>query len=160
LEEVFQAFGDKRINIEIKQKQPSIVEPLLDLIQRSNVSTDNLLIAAFSTAVLKEFRAKCKERKLQIATSASTWEWVKFYFGSYLLRLHYKPPAEFIQMAERVPVLRFWLLSRGLVRRAHQFGLKLHAWTVNDPADMQRAIDSGVDAIVTDFPGRLRAILK
>jgi len=159
LAEVFQAFGDKRMNIEIKQRRPPIVEPLLDLIQASQVSTDNLLIAAFSTSVLKEFRAKCKERNLQIATSASTWEWLKFYFGSYLLRLHYRPPAEAIQMAERVPVLRFWLLTRGLVRRAHEFGLKVHAWTVNDPADMQRALDNGVDGIVTDFPGRLRAIL-
>jgi glycerophosphoryl diester phosphodiesterase len=159
LREVFEAFGDKRMNIEIKQKRPSIVEPLLDLIEESKVSTANLLIASFHTSVLKQFRAKCKQRNLQIATSASTWEWVKFYFAGYLFRLHYKPPAEVIQMAERLPVLRFWLLTRGLVRRAHQFGLKVHAWTVNDTADMQRAIVSGVDGIVTDFPGRLQAIL-
>ena len=160
LREVFEAFGDKRMNIEIKQKRPSIVEPMLDLIEELKVSADNLLIASFYTDVLKEFRAKCKERNLQIATSASTLEWLKFYFAGYLLRLHYKPPVQVIQMAERIPVLRIWLLTRGLVRRAHEFGLKVHAWTVNDPADMQRAIVNGVDGIVTDFPGRLRAILS
>jgi glycerophosphoryl diester phosphodiesterase len=33
-------------------------------------------------------------------------------------------------------------------------------WTVNDPAEMASLIDIGVDAIVTDYPDRLHAVLK
>jgi glycerophosphoryl diester phosphodiesterase len=84
---------------------------------------------------------------------------MRFYFGSYLLHLHYKPPVEALQMAERLPVLRFWLLSRGFIRKAHDAGLKVHAWTVDNPVDMQRAIVNGIDGIITDFPGPLRAIM-
>jgi glycerophosphoryl diester phosphodiesterase len=62
-------------------------------------------------------------------------------------------------MAERLPVVRFWLLSPGFIRKAHNTGLKVHAWTVDDPDDMKRAIANGVDGIITNFPTRLRAIV-
>jgi len=32
-------------------------------------------------------------------------------------------------------------------------------WTVNDPADMRRLIDWGVDGIITDYPDRLREVM-
>jgi glycerophosphoryl diester phosphodiesterase len=159
LENVFQRFKDRRMNIEIKQERPSIVKPLLDLIQEFQVPAKNLLIASFHTGVLKEFRKECVQRGLPIATSASTLEWMRFYFGSYLLHLHYVPPVEALQMAERLPVLRLWLLSRGFIQKAHDAGLKVHAWSVDDPVDMQRAIANGIDGIITDFPSRLRAIV-
>ena len=62
-------------------------------------------------------------------------------------------------MAERLPVLRFWLLSRRFIQKAHNVGLKVHAWTIDDPDDMKRAIASGVDGIITDCPSRLIALL-
>ena len=159
LEDVLKEFKDHRMNIEIKQKHPSIVKPFLDAIERSRVPVANLLIASLYTFVLKEFRKESKRRNLQIATSASTWEWLRFYAGNYLLHLPYRPPAEAIQMAERLPVVRFWLLSRRFIQKAHDAGLKIHAWTVDDPKDMGRAIVNGVDGIITDFPSTLRAIL-
>jgi glycerophosphoryl diester phosphodiesterase len=159
LEDVFKVFKDHRMNIEIKQKRPSLVKPLLDLVEKYGVPAENLLIASFYTSVLKEFRKECELRKLPIATSASTWEWVRFYFGSYVFGLGYRPPAEALQLRERLPVIRFWLLSQRFIGKAHRVGLKVHAWTVDNPDDMQRAIINGVDGIITDFPGPLRAIL-
>jgi glycerophosphoryl diester phosphodiesterase len=44
------------------------------------------------------------------------------------------------------------------VARAHRRHLKVFAWTVDDPVTMRRMIATGVDGIVTDRPGRLRAI--
>ena len=32
-------------------------------------------------------------------------------------------------------------------------------WTVNDPPDMERLIDWGVDGIITDYPDRLRDVI-
>lgn len=45
------------------------------------------------------------------------------------------------------------------VRRAHHYGYRLHAWTINDPARMSRLIDLGVDGIITDRPDRLAALI-
>lgn len=160
LEDVLNEFKDHRMNIEIKQKRSSIVKPFLDTIERSKMPAENLLIASFHTAVLKEFRKECKQRNLQIATSASTWEWVRFYLGSYLLHIPYRPPTDVLQMTERLPVVRLWLLSQRFIQKAHDAGLKVHAWTVDDPADMQRAIRNGVDGIITNFPSRLAKIVN
>ena len=46
-----------------------------------------------------------------------------------------------------------------LVRRAHRAGLKVISWTVDDPATMRSLIAAGVDGIITDYPGRLRAVM-
>jgi glycerophosphoryl diester phosphodiesterase len=48
--------------------------------------------------------------------------------------------------------------SRRFIRRAHQAGMKVVVWTVNQPGAMRRKISDGVDGIVTDYPARLAEI--
>jgi glycerophosphoryl diester phosphodiesterase len=50
-------------------------------------------------------------------------------------------------------------LTEALVKEAHGLGLKVLPWTVNDPADMQRVIDWGVDGMITDRPDRVRDVM-
>lgn len=45
----------------------------------------------------------------------------------------------------RVPIV-----TPRLIENAHRHGVEVHVWTVNDPADMQRLLDAGVDGLVTD----------
>ena len=51
-------------------------------------------------------------------------------------------------------------LTLALVKQAQALGLQVHPWTINEPADMQRLLDWGVDGIITDYPDRLRAVLQ
>ena len=53
-----------------------------------------------------------------------------------------------IQIPERRG--RFRVLTPRLIRAAHDRGVEVHVWTVNDPADMRRLVSLGVDGIVTD----------
>ncbi|HEX9686167.1 MAG TPA: glycerophosphodiester phosphodiesterase [Burkholderiales bacterium] len=46
--------------------------------------------------------------------------------------------------------------TREQVRDAQSMGLKVVVWTVNDPADMRRMIEWGVDGIISDRPDLLR----
>ena len=46
------------------------------------------------------------------------------------------------------------------VARAKELGLCVAVWTVNEPDDIDRMIDLHVDAIVTDYPGRLQRRLS
>ncbi|MFO1324547.1 MAG: glycerophosphodiester phosphodiesterase [Burkholderiales bacterium] len=55
----------------------------------------------------------------------------------------------------------FWRnLTPALVAEAHELGLTVFAWTVNDPADMAQLIDWRVDGIITDYPDRLRTVMQ
>lgn len=54
----------------------------------------------------------------------------------------------------RVPVFR-----DDLVARAHDAGLRVLVWTVNDSDTMHRLLDHGVDGIITDRPDLLREVL-
>jgi glycerophosphoryl diester phosphodiesterase len=50
-------------------------------------------------------------------------------------------------------------LTPDQVQRAHDQGLEVVVWTANDPDDMHRLIDLGVDGIITDYPDRLRQVM-
>lgn len=45
------------------------------------------------------------------------------------------------------------------IRTARAAGQDVYVWTVNDPAEIVAAVDSGVDGIITDEPLQVRAVL-
>ena len=51
------------------------------------------------------------------------------------------------------------IVTRGFIRRCHRDGIGVFVWTVNQPGDMRRLLDWGVDGMVSDAPGRLRRVL-
>ncbi len=70
-----------------------------------------------------------------------------------------RPPRGFTLLARALgavavhPQLRF--TTRAVVERAHEAGLKVHVYTVNEPRDIERMREFGVDAVFTDFPERV-----
>lgn len=52
------------------------------------------------------------------------------------------------------------LLTPDNIAQAHELGLKVVPWTVNDPADMARLMDWGVDGLITDYPWQLRQLMQ
>ena len=44
--------------------------------------------------------------------------------------------------------------------RAKDLGLCVAVWTVNEPDDIDAMIDLHVDAIITDYPGRVQRRLS
>ena len=62
----------------------------------------------------------------------------------------------------QIPVRRRFvpLAERRLLSCAHEFGLPVHVWTVNDPGQMHDLLELGVDGIVSDDIVALRAVLR
>jgi glycerophosphoryl diester phosphodiesterase len=57
-------------------------------------------------------------------------------------------------------ILPHWAIaSRGFIRRAHEHSIRVFAWTVDQPAQMERKIADGVDGIITNYPARLAEVL-
>jgi glycerophosphoryl diester phosphodiesterase len=50
-------------------------------------------------------------------------------------------------------------LTPDIIDEAHQHGFSLWTWTVNQPDDMRRMIEMGVDAIMTDHADVLRGVV-
>ncbi len=50
-------------------------------------------------------------------------------------------------------------LNAALLKRARELGLSVVVWTVNEPADIQKMLDLGVDGIISDRPDRVRTAL-
>ena len=46
------------------------------------------------------------------------------------------------------------------VEEAHDLGLVVKVWTVNEEVRMEALVDMGVDGIITDYPDRLRRVLE
>jgi len=53
----------------------------------------------------------------------------------------------------------FGSVTRERVAEARALGLAVLPWTVNDPADMARLIDWGVEGLITDYPDRARKVM-
>ncbi|TDD30443.1 glycerophosphodiester phosphodiesterase [Kribbella turkmenica] len=51
-------------------------------------------------------------------------------------------------------------VTEDMVESAHEAGMKVVPWTVDDPATMRSLIDKGVDGIITDYPDRLRDVVR
>lgn len=54
----------------------------------------------------------------------------------------------------------YQFVSKKLVRKCHEKGIKLIPWTVNDVSAMRAMIHCGVDGIITDYPNRIAEVAK
>ncbi len=51
------------------------------------------------------------------------------------------------------------LITETFIQRVHSMGKVIHAWTINEPEEMNRLLDLGVDGIMTDKPQILKDVL-
>jgi glycerophosphoryl diester phosphodiesterase len=154
LREVFQAFPEVRMNVEMKQADIAIVEKLGSLIDEFD-RRETTLIASFDSDLMKEFRKKY----LRAATSGVRSEIKAFYiFAKLYLGFLFSSPAEAFQVSEWDGDVH--VITSGFVWEAHRRNIRIHVWTVNDKEQMLELILKGVDGIITDRPDLLLEVLK
>ena len=114
------------------------------------------LLTAESGALMQELHEHLDETGLPTARGASAAD-VLAFVRSALDAV--APPAG--PMALQVPAEFNGapLVTREFVAHAHRHDVQVHVWTVNQPDEMQRLLDLGVDGLVTDFPGRMAKLL-
>jgi glycerophosphoryl diester phosphodiesterase len=153
--EVFETFPDLWINIDIKQETPSLVKAFADLICQHNVA-ERLCVGSFSNQTVADFRRACPE----VARTASHAE-VRRWFVLSKLRLDrfYWGNGHVLQIPEIDEDSGLRLVTPRSVQAAHRNNIAVHVWTVNEPDDMQRLIDLGVDGIISDFPDQALRLL-
>ncbi len=119
-----------------------------------HVSADGV-VYAFHDAHLGRLRALCPDA----ARSGGPLEIAALKLGPtrWVRRLAARRGVHCVQ----VPVRRgpITVVTPRFVRRAHETGLQVHVWTVDDPDEMRMLLEIGVDGIVTDRPDVLRDVL-
>ncbi len=158
MQEVFERYPDTPFLIEIKQSEPSIVDHFVEVVREFGVE-DKMNGAAFNSAVLQELRAAAPE----IATSLGEQETLVFWGKAFdPIDPDYEPPGEFLQVpiSYELGGIDREVLHDGFVPRAHELGMYVHVWTINDEEEMRWLIeDRGVDGILTDDPPLLTKVI-
>lgn len=159
LEEMFQRYPNMRMNIEIKQETPSMVRPFCQLIRDYNME-EKILVATFHKATMEEFRETCP----QVITSMVEPE-IQLFFGLntvFLGALFQAPGTAFqVPRTSSLPLIgEVDVITERFVRVAHSHNIQVHAWTINETAEMERLIGLGVDGIITDRPDLLLEVTR
>ncbi len=151
LEELVKTWEDLRINID--PKSDGAVGPLLDVLRRT-AAWDRVCVGSFSGRRLKRMRDEAGDR---LCTSMGPGEVMRLRLASYRL-----PSGGFsadcVQVAPRHYGIR--VIDGAFLRAAHARGLPVHVWTINAETEMERLLDAGVDAIMTDEAELLKEVLE
>jgi len=149
--------GRTTLLLEIKDGSPyhhGIERHIIDLINEYKAH-DWCIVQSFNDGVLKNFRElpnlhsdvqKLFEAFIPVAP---------FYGGS---RFSYKR-IERYDFAKEINI-NYRYVNPRVVRKVHQMGKKVNVWTVNEPQNLKKYVEMGVDGIITDFPNRLKEILS
>ena len=147
LTDLLEAFPDAMVNIDCKTD--AAVEPLVSVL-RSTGSTERVCLGTFSHSRMKRLRAALPG----VCTSASPPEVVRWVSGVPVARSGGPDCYQVPVRQSGVPVV-----TARNIARAHKTGKPVHVWTIDDPAEMTRLLDLGVDGIMTDRPAALKDVL-
>lgn len=148
-EEVLEALPGVRLNVEAKdgRSAPGLVEIIL-----RHEAQDRVLVAA-----------EWERNRRAVAGYPGPWGASRRDLIMFLLLIHtplgrfHTPGCDALQVPETHRGIR--VLNGRFLREAHARNLPIHVWTVDDPLDMVRLLDMGVDGIQTDRPDLLAPIL-
>jgi len=152
LSEILTSWPDLRVNIDCKSR--AAIDPLADVISEHR-AWDRVCVASFSPWRLSRLRARCGSR---VATSytplgVGALRLLPTHRLRWLAAGHTALAAQVPGYAGPLPIV-----TSAFVKRAHALRKRVHVWTVDDPAEMTRLLDLGVDGIITDRADLLREV--
>lgn len=155
LEEFVTALPEASFNIDVKDA--GSVDPLITAIEKHGLH-DRICVASFSD---KRRRAVLAGLSRPVASAPG-----KRLLVAYFLLSAWLPGLLIRRLMRDVDVLqipthqgKIPLVTAATVRRAHALGLKVHVWTIDEPAEMERLFELGVDGIMTDRADLLAQVM-
>jgi glycerophosphoryl diester phosphodiesterase len=145
LDEVLRRYPAARLIIELKMNEPELAHRTIDAIRAAD-AVDRVALGSFGTRVLRAARAY----EPAIRTGSSREETRLALYRSWVRWPVRRPPYQEYQVPELSGRTR--VVSPAFVRHAHEAGLVVKVWTVDEAEDMARLLRWGVDAIISDRP--------
>ena len=152
LVEALEAFPDARFTVDLKDE--SAITPLVRVLRRPGVA-ERVCVAGAWDGWLGHV-----QREVPATTTALGWRSLSALVAC--ARAGVRPPRALATGRFVHVPLRFWrmpVFGARLVDMAHDLGVGVVVWTVDDPAVMHRLLDLGVGGVITDRPDLLREVL-
>ena len=152
LAEVLRSWSELRFVVEFKPSDPAIADATLEVVRRTGMS-GRVLFASEHLAPIARARALAP----QVPTNLTATEILAFMQA---LSSGARPSVATGDALQIPPEHRgLKLATPEVVAAAHQSGLEVHVWTINEQAEMETMLSIGVDGIITDYPTRLLTLL-
>ncbi|SFR77740.1 glycerophosphoryl diester phosphodiesterase [Agromyces sp. CF514] len=145
LAEALERFPRARFNIDVKVAEA--VLPVAEVI-RSAAASDRVLLTSFSDARRRRLAELVPGVATSVGQAGVIGALLATWLGSPSLVRRALRGAVALQVPERFGPVR--IVSRRFAKVVHAAGAEVHVWTVNDPADMERLLDVGIDGLVSD----------
>jgi len=145
LDEVLVAYPDACFTVDVKEG--SAVAPLARTLRATNAAPRVCVAGAWDG-----WLAGVRHEVGPELTTALGWRALATLLAG-------APQAAGAARFAHVPSRVVQVFGARLVARAHALGVRIIVWTVNDPAQMHRLLDLGMDGIITDRPDLLREVL-
>jgi glycerophosphoryl diester phosphodiesterase len=143
-----------RLNIDLKSA--ACVDPMADLLEHTGAH-GRVCIGSFHEPTLRRFR-RLVSRPVATVVGAPAVVALRFAPFPRLTSRLARDTGAVLQVPVRhrgLPVL-----GRRLIEVAHATGRHVHAWTIDERAEIERLLDLGVDGIITDRTDVLRDVLE
>jgi glycerophosphoryl diester phosphodiesterase len=152
---VIDGFPGVVVNLDIKGTAPH-VEPYEERLVNELEAlgrTTQVIVASFNDRATELFRSLAPHIATSAGTIASAEFWRAAHLGEEI------PKGQFVAL--QVPMRQgdLEVVDDVLIEAAHDRGIAVHVWTVNDQSDMERVLELGVDGIISDLPTRLCSLL-
>ena len=154
LRETLTTFPTQRFMLEVKQTEPSIIEPLLDLVQELDALDRSCFLAFDEDATLELARVAPEGTCISMpASGIRCWSTDGLFpFGGGGC-----PVYDVMWMPDTSSGLD--LKKKRIVNNIHDAGMPVFMWTINDSETMSAALAAGVDGVITDHPDLARQVL-
>lgn len=156
LADVLEELPGPTVNIDIKDGTRRGAEAAVLGVLRKAGATGRVLVVSEHHGVVRRFRRLAGS---EVATGASRPEIGLFLILSTLrLERLARPAYAALQVPPRYGVLP--IVTPRFVAAAHSRGARVDAWTIDEPEEMRRLLDLGVDAVMTNRPETLAQVLR
>lgn len=153
LTEILNAWPEVNLNIDCKSD--AVVAPLIQQL-RSSKCLDRVCIGSFSDKRLARIR---EEFGSSVCTSMGPREVATLVMSTHA-RVPIRPTRH--ALVAQIPVQQgpIPVVTKRTVQRAHDLGLFVHVWTIDDPQEIGRLLDLGADGIMSDDTIALRDVFS
>lgn len=145
LSDVLARYPNTGIIIELKEPRSELAGAVVDEVRRAG-AIDRVCLGSFSLTALRAARALAPD----VATSGARFEVRMALYRSWVHLSPGRVPYRAFQVPETSGSTR--VVSPRFVKLAHQAGIAVQVWTVDEPDDIRRLLDWGVDGIISDRP--------